>query len=527
MKLLIVDDDIPTAQAVLESVKKMPLDFGDIQVAHNVVAAKKIMEEGGVDVVLCDIEMPKYSGLDLIAWARENKCEAEFVFLTCHADFNYASKAIQYKADAYITKPLDFAVLQKALIQVSEKIAYNSEMKRRSEFGELWLGSRERIENALWREILFSDVTAEFKTATKTEEQQKANIDFDIKYQLVLCSFLETQVEEQGWEHPTFRYAACNMAGDIFFGGPNVTRVFDYSRNDRIYIAVIAKAEPQENQSRCKEFAMACKGHLQCPVVVYLSEEADILQLAALRSHWQKVDGNNVARANIVVTREEQLEGDIKPESLDAERIQQLLLQGNTVEPVNLVRKILNNAAQNGRLTTQILHNIHQDYAQIVFSLLYNENIMAHQLFSEPSAKQLEKVCENSTFDMLKWASYVSQKTAGFIMESREAETIIGKIKRYIEDNLNKDITREDVAKQVYLSADYVSKIFKAETGFFLKDYINEQKIEVAKQLLREGKKNISEIASAVGFDNFSYFSTLFKKSTGLSPSEYKKQKGR
>ena len=65
--------------------------------------------------------------------------------------------------------------------------------------------------------------------------------------------------------------------------------------------------------------------------------------------------------------------------------------------------------------------------------------------------------------------------------------------------------------------------IDKKKTGINLKDYINEYRIEQAKELLKHGDANVSDVAFAVGFDNFSYFSTLFKKVTGVSPSAWQK----
>jgi two-component system response regulator YesN len=84
------------------------------------------------------------------------------------------------------------------------------------------------------------------------------------------------------------------------------------------------------------------------------------------------------------------------------------------------------------------------------------------------------------------------------------------------------DIGRNEIAGEFYLTPEYLAKLYKKKTGMNLKDYINEYRIEVAKELLKTGEKNISNIAETVGFDNFSYFSTLFKKMTGVSPKDYK-----
>lgn len=90
MNILIVDDDIPTTQAISVSLNKMPLQLQFVYVAYNVVAAKSLIEQHEIDIVICDIEMPKYSGIQLIEWVREQGYEIEFIFLTCHAEIGRA-----------------------------------------------------------------------------------------------------------------------------------------------------------------------------------------------------------------------------------------------------------------------------------------------------------------------------------------------------------------------------------------------------------------------------------------------------
>ena len=125
---------------------------------------------------------------------------------------------------------------------------------------------------------------------------------------------------------------------------------------------------------------------------------------------------------------------------------------------------------------------------------------------------------------MMRWASVITEKMLSYQKEMRKTETVIDSIKNYINQNYNHELSRNEIAASVYLSPDYVAKIFKADTGMFLKDYINEIRIQKAKKLLLDDAHTVSEVASLVGMDNFSYFSTLFKKNTGLSPREYKQK---
>ncbi len=66
--------------------------------------------------------------------------------------------------------------------------------------------------------------------------------------------------------------------------------------------------------------------------------------------------------------------------------------------------------------------------------------------------------------------------------------------------------------------------MYKKKTGKNIKDYINEYRLEQAKELLNDSRVRVSDVAAEVGYSNFSYFSTLFKKYTGLTPNEYRQK---
>jgi AraC-like DNA-binding protein/ligand-binding sensor protein len=103
---------------------------------------------------------------------------------------------------------------------------------------------------------------------------------------------------------------------------------------------------------------------------------------------------------------------------------------------------------------------------------------------------------------------------------------VIHKVVDYISQNYSKKITLEDVAAHVYLSASYLSKIFKQEMGRNFTSYLNEIRIEKSKTLLLQNLKLV-DIASLVGFEDQSYFTKVFKRITGLSPRQYRARGGR
>ena len=84
----------------------------------------------------------------------------------------------------------------------------------------------------------------------------------------------------------------------------------------------------------------------------------------------------------------------------------------------------------------------------------------------------------------------------------------------------------EQMARQFCISADYLSKLFKREEGIGIGDYIVDERMFLAAQLLKAGRANVSRIAYECGYDNYSYFTKVFKKKYGMTPREYMQKAG-
>lgn len=109
----------------------------------------------------------------------------------------------------------------------------------------------------------------------------------------------------------------------------------------------------------------------------------------------------------------------------------------------------------------------------------------------------------------------------------QSAEKNVEKVKTYIETHFKEEMTRESLASEVFMNPDYLSKLFKKNTGSSLMDYVTKVRIERAKELLERTVLPISEIAIETGYSNTAYFTKMFKKYTnGVTPREYRKGLG-
>ena len=104
---------------------------------------------------------------------------------------------------------------------------------------------------------------------------------------------------------------------------------------------------------------------------------------------------------------------------------------------------------------------------------------------------------------------------------------IIHKAIQYIQSNYSQKITLVDVAQSVFLSPAYFSKIFKEEMGCSFREYLNSYRIEKSMVMLVNENIKASTIAYAVGFDDQSYFTKVFKKIVGITPNQYRENQGR
>jgi two-component system response regulator YesN len=105
------------------------------------------------------------------------------------------------------------------------------------------------------------------------------------------------------------------------------------------------------------------------------------------------------------------------------------------------------------------------------------------------------------------------------------ATMIVGRAKLFVENNFSAPITVEDVAKEVIVSPSYFLHLFKAKTGSTLGEYVQQVRLQKAKELLLKSDHTIIMIANDVGYADSNYFSTVFKAAFGMTPSEYRKRK--
>lgn len=140
----------------------------------------------------------------------------------------------------------------------------------------------------------------------------------------------------------------------------------------------------------------------------------------------------------------------------------------------------------------------------------------------EPEIEKLRNLEE-----LNRWLSMVLHRFINFVFDFNDIKhhNVIYQTTAYIKENLAEKLTLEDAAEHVSLSKSYFCRVLKDELGYTFTEYVNHLRVERAKLYLRDSTMSIADIAYAVGFDDQSYFTRIFKKLTNVSPGQYRKSK--
>ncbi|UHA75949.1 helix-turn-helix domain-containing protein [Paenibacillus sp. 481] len=122
------------------------------------------------------------------------------------------------------------------------------------------------------------------------------------------------------------------------------------------------------------------------------------------------------------------------------------------------------------------------------------------------------------------WLGSLTRLSQLLLTHQGQEQHIIFDIAKYVEQHYHEDLSLQDMAQRFFVSREYISRKFKQQFNINLSDYMANIRIEKAKMLLFNPHLRISQVANMVGYHDEKYFSKVFKKQTGVSPNEFRKQ---
>lgn len=165
-----------------------------------------------------------------------------------------------------------------------------------------------------------------------------------------------------------------------------------------------------------------------------------------------------------------------------------------------------------------------QDFNQLLYVALQERQISARLVFATEESVALLRRAESSVADALNWCSWAVTQFSHHISQENAQKTYIEQTKDYIRQHLSESFTRQDLANHIHVSQNHLARLFRREVGMSIADYITKERMKLAFDLLKNTDLPVGDVALRAGYENYSYFLTLFRRNTGMRPSEYRKQ---
>lgn len=522
MRLLIVDDDREIVALICETIDWKALGIDDVACAYHLEGAKSAFERH-VDIVISDIEMPRGSGLDFIRWARENDIDSEFIFLTCHDSFSFVQEAMKHNAMSYVLKPFNSDELVAEVAKAIDRIRKRDSMNA---YGTLWLENRATVEQKFWRDLLLSDAPLpELGVLRSRMENRNLGIESGGRLRLVLVRLVRTAEEVGDEDVRMFDYRVSCLAVEELLKDPALAgRVIPYERHSWRYAAcLLPETGEQEAVDRCEAFIQRYRKQFPGNIACYVGDLVEVAflprQLIALEELGQSDYSSGV------ILPDQRQPGSLAQSSenpVDLSQLQELLHRGDKLTLMKSMKEQMETLLAEGKLNLSAMYAIQQSVVQEIFEYLRRHNLQSSFLISDASYGYLQSRAAASTYDMIKWMNYCFLQIVNYEADQRRAASVSERAMAFIHNHFAENITREEVARQVCLAPEYFAKQFKREVGMPVKDYINRCRVQAAEKLLKTTDLSVTEVAGRVGFSDGSYFTVVFKKTLGVSPTEYR-----
>lgn len=215
MNVLLIDDQINVINGLMRGVDWEKLRINHVWAAYNSPEAKEIIQREEVNIMLCDIEMPGGDGLSLYRWVKEYDSRIECIFLTAHADFEFAKEALRLGSFDYILQPAPYDEVEDAVMKVCGRIRTKIELQRYSAYGKDFYKNRDLLLDGLLKEWLSGNET-DLEVICK--DIQKFNLDLSDNTRTLYCimHIIRWENEKKKLEGGLFRYAFSNILSELF-----------------------------------------------------------------------------------------------------------------------------------------------------------------------------------------------------------------------------------------------------------------------------------------------------------------------
>ena len=526
MRILLVDDDTVILDDLRYSIHWDKLGVDRVDAAQDAATARQILAREPIDIVISDIEMPQESGLDLLRWYREQDMKGKFLLLTCHESFGYAKAALKLHAGEYLMKPFNVDMMELVLQKFIQELQQEKEQESARILGQWMTTNIREARLALWSQMLSSNPKSRWEDLIKEARNPALQIDETCNYRLVISKVTNLENDFESYGKSLVSFILTNIQSEVFFGQPeNCNIVFFEHPHYMIFVTICPEEEEEKLRERCRLTQAHCARILSATVTYCIMNPCRVGDFPRMLENGARMLEQCISFYGEIFSENQVQAHPAEGESvLQMEKLKGFLAEKGKKDFLGYLKKELEIRVKAKALDAKMLKTMIWEANQVIYAHLAEQGIQISLLLNDTLSLQMAAKAEQSAADMLRYENYLLDKVFDYEAELEKSKGLIQKINQYIHEHYAENLTRSEIGAEFYLVPEYLAKMYKKKTGIALKDYINEYRIQQAKQMLLHSSKQVGEVAVDVGFGNLSYFSTLFKKSTGMTPVEYRKQ---
>lgn len=529
LKIFLVEDEFVIREGIKNNIDWKANGYEFCGEASDGELAFPIIQKTKPDIVITDIRMPFMDGLELSRLIKKELSLTEIIILSGYEEFEYAKEAIKIGVSQYLCKPISGEELLKEINLLADKI---TEKRKEQEIKEKYI--REVEENFMEEKRNFFQylVTGTKSISELLEIAKKIHIDLSsIWYNIILLKMqsmthahdeysgsmvkVEQKLKELD-EGDHFAAFDRNLEGKALLVKADTAEELTRIQNDYIrkmkdllgdYSHVRYFAGIGMPVNRLSELPASFESASHAFAHRYLTRESGIWNYQDIEQKKHQIDDFNI--------------GSVNAKELDRNKLRDFLKFGDKNEVVYFVEEYINDLGNNAMKSNMFRQYLVMDTYFCVVDFVVDLQFSKDEIEVFSADSEILQNNENS----MKYMERIISKA----LELREKSAsnrygdIVDEVMKYIEEHYaQEDLSLNILASHVNFSPNHLSMVLSQQTGQTFIKYLTDFRMNKAKELLRCTGKRSSEIGLEVGYKDPHYFSFLFKKTQGMTPTQYR-----
>ena len=527
--VLLVDDEEEVFQVIMKKLDWEGMGFRIAGYARNGVEALEMAEELSVDVVMTDIKMPYMDGLTLCRKLKEQYQKIKVIIFSGFDEFEYAREAIKIEAEEYILKPINANELREVFERIKNNLDKELDEKRNiDKLREYYLESLPMLQE----NFLTSLIDGRIPEDSIEEYARNCSLTLKGPYFVVTVLHISTTDPMEGAlpiDPFLLAVSVKKLAEEQLAASEYDSKIVTYL-GDGIVITQLPAEEAITRFTDCMDkICKMAKRVCKATVTAGIGHVCNQLSQLSLSYHGAKnatsyrVLYGNTRAINIaeIVPKESK-----KAVPLEETKMQELFRAIHVgdqekirKEAIKETEKLHKNAAtisQYNLATMEIVSGF--------FKFCAN-NSMDFNEISGNVQNLYERVTQLDESSMTNWIINMSMAISEKLRSTRNSTSrrIITDAQNIVKDRyMEPALSLDDVCADLGVSNSYFSSIFKKETGQSFVSYLTDYRMDRAEEMVLNTDEKSYKIAEKVGYQDANYFSYVFKKKFGVSPSKYR-----